>query len=226
MTARISVIMAVRHPAPYLSQSLASIAGQSLAPIQIIVIETDPDSATEANRPDVPGLTVTLQSGTGLAQAWNQGLDMATGDFITWLDCDDEWTLNALWLHATALRQDSEALASVGRVRFFHEGAELPPGARPELLSGEHVAYMPGSSLVRRSAVRIIGPYREDLGVATDIEWFARLRNQGPVAQIPHCVLRKRVHDTNLSYGSLQDGRYQADLVNAVHAHLQRRRMP
>lgn len=219
MTDRVSVIMAVKHPAPHLHQALMSVTAQSQQPFEVILVETGP-TTTDIPWSDLPELRRIAQQGEGLADAWNQGAEAAGGNFLAWLDSDDAWTPNALRTHVRGQAATPAAQASVGRVRFIQEGPQLPPSFRPALLSGDHLAYMPGSALVSRAAWDRVGPFREDLGVATDIEWFARLRRAAPVIVLPQHVLNKRVHDGNLSHGAAHQGGYNGDLLRALHAHM------
>jgi glycosyltransferase involved in cell wall biosynthesis len=220
MTPRISVLMAVRHPAPHIEPALHSIDAQAFAPHEVILIEA---GATEFPLVTNASLHRIHQTGSGLAQAWNQAIEAATGDWIAWLDSDDIWSPDALAAHAQALSQAPAAGVSVGNVRFFLDGDTLPAGFRPELLEGSHRAFMPGTSLVHREAVARVGPFREDLGVATDIEWFARLRDTVPAVETREIVLHKRVHETNLSYTSAVNGDYSAALLATVRSRLQGR---
>ena len=169
---------------------------------------------------DLPHLLRIAQVGEGLADAWNRGADAAGGDFLAWLDSDDEWTPEALEVHLVAHAAQPETHATVGRVRFITEGAELPTSFRPALLAEDHLAYMPGATVVSRAAWKKVGPFREDLGVATDIEWFGRLRREFSVVALPHRVLNKRVHGENLSYGAVRQGGYKNDLLRALHTHI------
>ena len=219
MKDKVSVIMAVKHPSPHLHPALMSVAAQTQQPFEVILVETGP-TTTGIPWSDLPELRRITQQGEGLAAAWNQGAEAAGGSFLAWLDSDDVWTPNALQAHARALAATPAARASVGRVRFIQEGAQLPASFRPALLSGDHLAYMPGSALVSRAAWDMVGPFREDLGVATDIEWFARLRRAVTVIALSQHVLNKRVHGGNLSYGAAQQGDYDGDLLRALHAHM------
>jgi glycosyltransferase involved in cell wall biosynthesis len=220
MTPLVSVVMAVRHPAPHIEEALNSIDAQTLAPHEVILVET---GATESHLMTGSRVRRIPQSGSGLAHAWNQAMEAATGDWIAWLDSDDIWSPDALAAHVQALAQAPAAGFSVGHVSFFLDADTLPAGFRPELLEGSHRAFMPGTSLVSREALTRVGPFREDLGVATDIEWFARLRDTVAAVETREIVLHKRVHRTNLSYTSATNGDYSAALLATARSRLQGR---
>jgi hypothetical protein len=45
-----------------------------------------------------------------------------------------------------------------------------------------------------------VGLFREDMQVAEDIDWFANLRATGAtIVAMDDCLVRKRVHDSNIS---------------------------
>ena len=53
------------------------------------------------------------------------------------------------------------------------------PGFKPSLLEGSHVAYIPGTSLLRRSVFDRLGEFENRWTMTSDLVWFARLRECG-----------------------------------------------
>ena len=63
------------------------------------------------------------------------------------------------------------------------------------------MANMPSALLVRRSAFEAVGPFRTDLTIASDIDWFARAKDFSlTLGTVPEVLVHKRVHSTNLSH--------------------------
>jgi hypothetical protein len=91
---------------------------------------------------------------------------------------------------------------AITHVEFFLEpGQPVPKLFDPALLETSHVANMPSALLARRKVFDTIGNFPTDYEIASDIDWFARLKDSDLVrAVIPEVLVRKRVHDTNLSY--------------------------
>jgi len=216
-----SVIVAVKHPAEYLYSCLESLQAQTLPPKEVLLIETGGMPASL----DLSGFNLNIkriqQDGSGLAQAWNQGMTNAQGGHIAFLDSDDQWTRDCLSQHEMATKTDGYKGASVGNVEFKLCN-EVSSGFRKKLLNSSHLAYMPGCAVFSLKAIDEIGHFREDLGVATDIEWFARARELISFIEIPATVLTKRVHSKNLSFRSLEQGDYQGDLTRALYHHINR----
>ncbi len=106
---QISILVAVYNTAPYLPQCLDSLCGQTLRDIQIICIDdcsTDqsPQILTDYAQRDARITLLRTPHNSGQAAARNLGLQIATGEFTTFVDSDD-------WLAPDALEQALEALA-------------------------------------------------------------------------------------------------------------------
>lgn len=106
---QISILVAVYNTAPYLPQCLDSLCGQTLRDIQIICIDdcsTDqsPQILADYARRDTRITLLRTPHNSGHAAARNLGLQIATGEFTTFVDSDD-------WLAPDALEQALEALA-------------------------------------------------------------------------------------------------------------------
>lgn len=91
----ISVIIPVYNVAPYLREALDSVVNQTYRSLQILVID---DGSTDGSGSICdeysyrdPRIAVIHQPNRGVSCARNVGLDLATGDFIGFLDSDDAW---------------------------------------------------------------------------------------------------------------------------------------
>lgn len=105
---QISILVAVYNTAPYLPQCLDSLCGQTLRDIQIICIDdcsTDqsPQILADYAQRDARITLLRTPHNSGHAAARNLGLQIATGEFTTFVDSDD-------WLAPDALEQALEAL--------------------------------------------------------------------------------------------------------------------
>lgn len=88
----VSCVVPVFNGAPFLVDAVASIEAQTWRPIEIIIVD---DGSTDGT-PDVIGAMGTRvralrQENAGPAAARNAGLRMARGEFVAFLDSDDEW---------------------------------------------------------------------------------------------------------------------------------------
>lgn len=223
---RVSVVMAVKNAMPYLTEALDSVALQTRPPDEIVLVDGQSTDDTVECASRYRGVRCIAQTGTGFAGAWNEGLDATTGDLVAFLDSDDRWPAGKLAQQIARLTAHPEAGATIGRVKFFMApGQRRPPGFKLELLEGDHVAYIPGALLARRSTFDRIGTFRTEWAITSDIDWFARLKDSDVALDAgPDVVLFKRVHDTNLSYLAARTTLINEELVRLLRQSIHRQR--
>lgn len=221
----VSVIMATRNALPYLPEALDSIAAQTFQDYEVIVVDAESSDDTIKVAQSYPKTRCIPQAGTGFALAWNDGIKVARGEFIAFLDSDDIWLPTKLQQQVDCFTGQPETECVVGRVEFFREpGQERPLGFKDSLLKGSHVAYMPGTSMTRRGVFEQMGRFESRWKIAADLVWFADLRRSNlPIAVLETTLLRKRVHGNNLSY-STSWSTYQTEIFQHIREVLARRR--
>lgn len=144
---QISILVAVYNTAPYLPQCLDSLCGQTLRDIQIICIDdcsTDqsPQILADYARRDARITLLRTPHNSGQAAARNLGLQIATGEFTTFVDSDDWLAPDALEQALGALTQNPANDCAVMRLIMYYpdDGHEvehpLHTGGK-EALTGE-----------------------------------------------------------------------------------------
>ena len=97
---RFSIIIPAYNAEAYLSRCLDSIFSQEFDDYEVIVINDGSSDGTavllERYTSKYPNLHVLAQSNQGMATARNRGLDDAQGDYILFVDSDDELMPHAL----------------------------------------------------------------------------------------------------------------------------------
>lgn len=125
-TTSISVIVPSYNCGPYLAEAIGSILSQTVPVNQIIVVD---DGSTD-DTAQVVGLFPQVQyirkANGGISSARNAGLDVARGEFITFLDADDRWRPGFVERMHSLLRADPAAVCGFANfVRFDHETRDL-----------------------------------------------------------------------------------------------------
>jgi len=219
----VSVVMAVRNGERFLAAAIDSVRQQTYAPIEILVVDGSSEDRTAAIARSCSGVRCLLQRDRGVANAYNLGIEAASGEFVAFLSHDDLWVPEKLQLQVSHMLEHPHLQYTTSKLRFFLEpGCAIPSGFRPELLQGEHVGHVMETLVARRSAFELVGTFDPTLSTAEDVDWFARARDRAiPTAVIPQVLLHKRVHDANVSLNTAANDR---NLLDALRASVHRKR--
>ena len=140
--ALISTIISTYNRPALLREALESLRQQSYRPLEIVVVddgsEAETRQAVESWRREVAGdlglrLRYHRQENQGPAVARNQGLSMASGDYIQFMDDDDVLDRDALFhLHAALTQEQAQAEGAVVAMAAYRQfRAGQPVGAAP-----------------------------------------------------------------------------------------------
>ena len=197
----VSSVIAVKNGERFLRQAIDSIIAQTYRPIEIIVVDGRSEDGTEAIARSYEEVSFIRQTGSGVADGWNCGIDADRGEFLAFLSHDDMWTPDKLEVQVGHMLENPSLQYTIARMEFSLEpGHEPPPGFRQELLKGDHVGRVMETLVARKSAFEIIGKLDTSFDTAEDVDWYARAKDLAlPMAVIEKVLLQKRVHDANLS---------------------------
>ena len=112
---KVSVILPVYNVEKYLKQCMDSIVNQTLKDIEIICVD---DGSTDASlsilkeyEKEDDRVKVICQQNAGAGAARNNGLSIATGEYLSFLDSDDFFSLDMLEKsYAEAKKEDADLI--------------------------------------------------------------------------------------------------------------------
>jgi len=196
----ISAVIAVRNGEKYLLRALRSVIAQTCPPQEILVVDGESTDGSRQIAESIGGVRVITQTGRGIADAYNCGIASSTGDLVTFLSCDDEWTPDKLQVQSDHMKANARLLYTLTLAKSrLADGHTPPAGFRMELLEQEHSGAME-TLMARREVFARVGPFDSRFQTAEDLDWFARANDlKVPMARIPRVLLVKYVHDANLS---------------------------
>jgi glycosyltransferase involved in cell wall biosynthesis len=214
----VSAIVPVYNGARFLAYAVASARHQSVPPQEIIVVDDGSTDGTSEVARDLAGAIVYVrQANAGPAAARNHGVARATGEWVAFLDADDQWRPDKLAVqlaviekypevgmvfgdaahvsgHRTVFRSMFEKNGLVGS--FLGEGPMLPT-AFERLL---HCNYIPTSSaLVRRGIFEEVGGFDPALRYVEDLDLWFRVAARHRVGFVHDVVVDYREHGANTS---------------------------
>ena len=135
MTPKISVIIPVYKVETYLPACLDSVSAQTFRDFELILVDDgSPDNCgamCDAYAADHPNTRVLHQANAGLSQARNNGVKIARGEYVTFIDSDDfvtpDYLEYLLWL---CEKYDAEV--SCGEKCYYYDGQDTARPRRQE----------------------------------------------------------------------------------------------
>ncbi len=197
----VSVIVPAYDAARFLPDAVASVRTQRYQPVEILVIDDGSHDACERVVAELGApVRYIRQEHAGPAAARNRGLELSRGEFIGFLDADDEWPEHKLSVQLARLLAEPELDLVLGRVRYVAmEDAEIPDyrfEGPDHVLSNVHL----GGGLYRRRAFERAGNFDSSLQFCEDVDWFLRARELRLRMRILRPVtLIYRLHDHNMT---------------------------
>ena len=127
--ARISVVVPVYNVEAYLRECLDSVAGQSFADLEVVMVDDGSSDGSVAICEEYAArdkrFTLVRQPNGGLGNARNNGTKVATGEFLQFLDSDDVLPKHALRTLIRSLDKTGSDFAT-GNVHRFNRGGTSP----------------------------------------------------------------------------------------------------
>jgi len=193
----VSVIIPAYNSAAFIERAIRSVLQQTWQPLEILVID---DGSTDNTREVVQAIEGPIryirQENAGASAARNRGIQEAKGDFIAFLDSDDEWlprrlertlapllanpALGFCYCHSSRIYLDgSSRLHHAESVkRRFPGGIYSPPYAHTS------------ASTFRRECFDRCGEFDTSMCRIEDIDLFVRIAEVYPTHLVPEVLVR------------------------------------
>lgn len=199
MSASVTVVIPVYRSLDTLERAVASVLAQSVPPLETLVID---DGSGE----DVAGFVearfsgrvtvVTLPENRGAAAARNEGIRLAQGEFVAFLDADDEWYPAKLERQLPCFfdtRVDLVVCDCVfntldgipTRLYEFHQPVG-GPAAWKRLLRSNFIAN--STVVARRERLRVLGGFDTGIVIGEDYDLWLRMTKTGHLAFVPEVL--------------------------------------
>ena len=208
MTPRVSVVMPVRDGERFLREALDSTLAQTVAELELIVVDDGSTDATPAILAECAArdgrVRVQRQEPDGLTVALNAGCAHARAPVIARMDADDVMLRDRLERQLAYLDAHPDvALLGGGIVLIDESGAEIdrePGRVELDFLARNELTH--ATVAMRTEVFRELHGYRLDQ--AEDYDLWLRFEERGGVAALPDFVLRYRLHPGQFSVTALE----------------------
>ena len=220
----ISVVIPTFNRAGYLPEAVDSVLAQGHASLELIVVDdgsTDDTAAVVARCGNA--VRYHFQPNRGIAGARNAGAALARGAYLAFLDSDDAWTPGKLARQMAVLDANPGVDVVYGHAEQFYS-----PDVEPAFWRGYRAkpgvvaAPVCGAMLIRRAAFDRVGAFDPRFGIGIEMDWYARLVEQGLRAvMLPDVVFRRRLHRGNFNIVRADE---QSERLHVLKAVIDRRR--
>lgn len=215
-TPTVSIITAVYNAAPYLADTLNSVAAQTIGDWEHLIVDdasTD-GSAAIAGRysaRDPRFVLIEQRQNAGALTARNRGLELARGRFVAFLDADDLWLPEKLACQLAFMEETGASISHTAYRRMSADGG----GIGPLILPPRRLTY---SDLLKNTAIAMsagmldtaqLGQLTIPLGghrsMRSDLRFWLNALRGGAVAHgLPEDLMRYRVVPGSLSRNPLR----------------------
>ncbi|HQL63938.1 MAG TPA: glycosyltransferase family 2 protein [bacterium] len=184
-----SVVIPVYNSASTLGRAIRSVQSQTFQDFEVIVVDDGSSDSSEMicrTTGDARIRYFRHEMNRGAAAARNTGIRAAQGEYVAFLDSDDEWLPAKLESQRRVMNESPSRVGGVVTWTYIHlrdEGliltnrVEIGPSLRKDLSLG--CCFNPGSSLmVRREVYNQVGMYDESLRRHEDWDWLFRFADR------------------------------------------------
>lgn len=194
----VTVIMPVRDRASTVGAAIRSVLHQTYAELELIVIDDGSlDGTTDVVRSfEDPRIELVRSEPLGVTSARNLGLARARGDYISYLDSDNQWSPSFLQVLVRHL-ESGDAAAAYSAIEVLGAEATAYRGAPIDVAALLEANYVDINSLVhRRQVLDRVGVWDETLPRANDWDFVLRIVAAGAVDYVPFIGVHYD-HDTD-----------------------------
>lgn len=214
----ISAVIPAYNSARFLALAIESILQQTRPVDEIIVVD---DGSTDETRKIAKSfgerITYIHQLNKGPSAARNRGIESAKGNWIAFLDADDQWTPDKIDKQLIALDKepglkllaaDMSEIDEAGNLltksmlakhhfleRFQSLNGAPIPSALAELLKKNFIPT--GTVLAEKSVLVDTGLFNSSIRFGEDLELWAKIACQHPITCLPEVMMLRRQHEKN-----------------------------
>ena len=217
----ISVVIPSYNRKDFLKRSIDSAINQTKKPLEIIVVDDGSTDGTEAMiKSDYNFVKFIKQKNKGASAARNTGIKVSIGEWICFLDSDDEWKKDKL-------EKQINAMKSNPGYKFFHSneiwiknGLRINQKKKHKKYGGDifdkcldMCRISPSSVMIDKTVFDEVGNFNEDLVVCEDYELWLRISDKYRVFFIDEpLIIKYGGHQGQLSYSieSIENHRIKA----------------
>ena len=194
---KVSVVIPLYNKEDHIAAAIQSVLDQDFTDLEVIVVnDGSTDGSAQAVQPFLGRIVYEKQPNSGPSAARNHGIQLARGEFIAFLDADDEWLADKLAGQAAYLESHPEVMWCGTNV-YVDSGQGLNPnetfanwngqaGLEWETIDDWFLAMiqenviLTSGVVVSRSVFQEVGGFDTNIPAGQDMELWIRIASHFP----------------------------------------------
>lgn len=205
----ISVVLPTFNREVYLSRAIESVLTQTYRDFELIIID---DGSTDKTRSLVESyqderMSYLYQENQGISLARNLGIEKAKGEWVAFLDSDDEWLPKKLEKQNYFSQNHSHIQIIHGDEIWIRNGVRVNPMKKHQKSGGwifekclKLCLISPSAVMIKKELFSKVGVFDPEMTVCEDYDLWLRITSKFEVGYIDDLLLKKYGgHDDQLS---------------------------
>lgn len=210
---KVSIVIPTYNRAWLLRKAILSVLNQTYQDFEIIVV----DDASNDNTIDVISALndkrikyIRNEYNKGEAGARNTGILNTNGQYIAFLDDDDEWLPKKLELQVNKFENSPQKVGLIytGIIRYHYkenklirknQSIPLHKGEMYHILMKRNIIGPPSCVLIRRKCMEKIGLFDSAIAYGLDYDYWIRISKHFDFKYLSEPLVKYRVHENRLS---------------------------
>jgi glycosyltransferase involved in cell wall biosynthesis len=203
----ITVIIPTHNRRDTLARALDSVLAQTMQPTEVIVVDDGSSDDTRRLVAGYPRVRYLYQENAGVSSARNLGIEAARGEWLAFLDSDDEWQPDKL-RHQQALLVNNPSLKICHTEEIWIRNGRRVNAMKKHAKSGGYIfdrclplcVISPSSVIIHKSVFQTVGTFDPDLPACEDYDLWLRICAHYPVGFVESPqIIKYGGHEDQLS---------------------------
>lgn len=203
---KLSVILPVYNGAKFVDEAVRSIREQTFRDFELIIINDgstdDSGKILAAHVAEDSRICLVNRENRGLIKTLNEGLALATGEYLARMDADDISVPERFEKQLAYLESHPECVLLGSSIMLIdehgHELKKVDYCVEPMGKLMRYCAIAHPTVAGRTEAFRRLGGYREAYKHAEDYDLWLRMAESGKLVNLPDYLLRYRIHQNSI----------------------------
>jgi GT2 family glycosyltransferase len=198
----VTVVIPTFNRAAVLARAIRSVVGQTCQDWELIVVD---DCSTDGTEQTVRGFSdsrityLRLDRNSRWGAARNTGIRQARGEYVAFLDSDDEWLPEKLEKELEVFQNSDPAVGLVytGKMILDEQGRVLEV-RRPTKSGWVYDALLDWDFIgscsrvaVKKQVLDRVGGFDETFGICEDYDLWLRVARTSKIACVPYCLVKR-----------------------------------